>query len=257
MVYKLFVRGGIILALVFAFSAGNVLHPSAAHAAGSPHYSISHYVNFSDFNTTASMLNDWSKTDAARIDPPGDNASCTNHYYGRSVVVILDFGSLNESGGLYGASNWVNGFYLFAYPSDSINLLAYDYAQDYFFNSGVCSHVTLAIGVSNNGECFSVGRTANCIYNAGYYLAESVDEAEQAIKNYGADLPNQMDTAGGDDIENDGTDQWDTYNQTFNAVKGFYGYPTHYLMFDYGYNQPCGDYNPSNNNCGTGNTYPN
>ncbi len=56
MFHKRLVGVTIILAFLMALSAELVMHPSTVHAAGSPHYSISHYVDFSTFSTADSMV---------------------------------------------------------------------------------------------------------------------------------------------------------------------------------------------------------
>lgn len=250
MAYKQLVRVGSIVALLVAFAAGVALHSSSAHAAGAPHHSISHYVNFSDYNTTDSMLKNWAKSDASRMDPPGDGATCSNNYYSQNMVVVLDFGNPNESGGVYGEMNWRGAFF----NAGALSNFAYDYALSYFANSGVCSHVWVAIGTNNSAECSIPGYSASCAYNAGYYLGSAVAVAEQYLTNPGGDLPKQLVMAGGDDIEYDGTWAWDTYNMTNNVLGGFLNYSSTLYMFDYGYtNTPCNDVSHVDAYCGSGN----
>jgi hypothetical protein len=254
MFYKRLVAVAIILALFCAVAAEFTVHLPTAYAAGSPHYSISHYVNFTDYNTTDSMLKNWAKQDASRMDPPGDAGSCPNNYYGKSVVVVLDFGSLQQSGGVYGESNWQN-FHFFDFGA--ISNFAFDYALAYYENSGVCTSVWVAIGTNNADECSHGGIDAgnpNCVYWAGYYLGSAVEVAQQDLNNQGGDVPKQMGMAGGDDIEYDGyTTNWDTYVQTTNALGGFINYPDSFYMIDYGYTTtPCDAISPRPQNCGSG-----
>ena len=250
MFHKRLVGVAIILALLTAFSAEVAVHPSTAHAAGSPHYSISHYVDFRDFSTADSMVKNWAKSDASRIDPPGDSGSCPNNYYGHVVVTVLDFGAPVEDGGAYGAWNWQSQFF----NTGTIADLAQDYAISYYGNSGVCSKMWIAIGTNNSYECGLTGYSSGCVYNAGYYFASAVAVAQNYINGLGGDYPHQFVMAGGDDIEYDGTWAWDPYNWTINALNGFAAYTGGYFMIDFGYTQqPCGDYQP-NNSCGSGNT---
>lgn len=172
--------------------------------------------------------------------------------FGRSVITVLDFGQLNPSGTEYGADNWYGQTW---YSMGAIASFATSYANDYYANSGVCSHVTVAIGVSNSNECNWAGNSPSCIYNEGYGLASGVYVAQASLNSSGGDLAKQIVMAGGDDIEYDGTSSWDSYNQTVNALNGFKNYPVSYSMFDYGYTQdPCGDYSSDPKNpCGRGN----
>jgi hypothetical protein len=267
MSYKLLVRAGIMLALVFTIAAEFVMHPSTAHAAasaanlavakclsGGQHCSISHYVNFSDWSQTDSMLKSWAMADADRVDPSGDGNLCAHHYYYADVVAVLDFGSPNLLNGSYGITNW-QGLFL---PYGSINTLAFDYAMAYYNRAGVCSHLWVAIGINNDVECFYVqgGYSNNCNWNAGKGLAQEDNTAEGNLQLQGGDVPLQLRMAGADDIEYDNTWAWDTYNMTTQALLGFANFSTTtgvtYFMFDYGYsNLPCGDYR-SNNVCGGG-----
>ncbi len=168
------------------------------------------------------------------------------------MLAVLDFGAPEEEGGVYGGYNWLGDFF----NTGTLAVLAEDYATSYYVNAGVCSRMWIAIGTNNSYECGVTGYTSSCVYNAGYSYASAVEVAEQDITNLGGDYPVQLGMAGGDDVEFDGTWNWDPYNRTINTLNGFAAYPTGgFYMIDFGYTQqPCGDYHQNNNNyCGSGN----
>jgi hypothetical protein len=247
-------QAGTVLALIGAMIFTVMARPSPALALSTSQHSISHYVNFTTTAQTETALKDWAIADAAREDPPGDNNQCAPNYYSKDLVTVLDFGQPWPSSGNYGARNWTYTWYDFG----TIANLAYDYALDFYNNSGACSHVSVVIGMNNSNECGGYSQTS-CIYNEGYYLAWAVFAAENDIKSYtggGDDLQYQVTTEGGDDIEDDGTSSWDPYYVTVNFLNGYNAFPNikGYIksnLFDYGYtNYPCGPYNASQH-CGT------
>ncbi len=117
----------------------------------------------------------------------------------------------------------------------------------------------MAIGVSNSYECTAANQKQSyyCLNNEGTGLGLAVSNAENALHSYAgqssanADILNQVNIAGGDDIESGPS--FDTYNVTQDFMGGFAGENNltggGYYLWDYGgVGSLCGS------NCSTGNT---
>ncbi len=203
----------------------------------------------------------WAQQDASRIDPMGDNSSCSGSYYDRTVIAVLDFGSpdYNPAGTEWGVDNWGADGTQYWYSYTNLQSFADQYAETYYNKAGVCSHMTVVIGVSNSYECTAANQQQSyyCIYNEGTGLDMAVSSAENTLHSYAAqssanaDILNQVNTAGGDDIESG--PGFDTFNETEGFMSGFTAenslIGSSYYLWDYGgVGSICGS------NCATGNT---
>ncbi len=235
--------------------------PRVAVAATVINNSISHYVNFPTYADTMNAMVYWAQQDASRIDPMGDNSSCSGNYYGKTVIAVLDFGSpdYNAAGTEWGVDNWGAYGVQYWYSFTNLQSFAEQYAEEYYVNAGVCSHMTVAIGVSNSYECTAANQQQSlyCLNNEGTGLGLAVSNAENALHSYAgqssanAAILNQVNIAGSDDIESG--PGFDTYNVTQDFMGGFAGENNltggDYYLWDYGgFGSLCGS------NCSTGNT---
>lgn len=134
-----------------------------------------------------------------------------------SYLAILNFGQV-------GYANQYGTYYFnkaAGYPFISDNQIAAaveQYATGWFYATGTCPSLRIAIGTNNSNEC-PHGSPCSTYY-AGYAWGNMVNTVNSWLSARG--FSPQIDAAGADDIETDLAHGWDTPGKTFPFLQGFY-----------------------------------
>lgn len=225
---------GVLLLILISLINETATQASTAHAATRTKllpsatapavYSHSWYVTNPDIpNNYQAMYN------LGRSDGAYDSTNCT------VSQIVLDFGQVDYSTAYWGGSSGY-GTYIFnsslGYPfiTDAQVVAATEnYIRGWFNGSSSCPRLRIVIGVNNYRECLSGCST----YNAGTAWGQSVKALSNYVSANGWSWQ-IVDVNGGDDIETDVPNGWDTYSKTFGFVQGFKNGDSTALFMDFG-----------------------
>lgn len=220
--------------MLIAFIGGKIAPSSIAHADGHSKllplataptvYSHSWYITNPDIPHSYQAMYNLGHSDGAY-----DSTNCT------VSQIILDFGQVDYNSGYWGGGTGY-GTYIFngslGYPfiTDAQVLAAAEhYVHGWYDGSSSCPRLRIVIGVNNYRECLSGCST----YNAGTAWGQTVQALNGyvAANNWNWQI---VDVAGGDDIETDVPNGWDSYSQTLGFVQGFRNGDSAALFMDFG-----------------------
>ena len=176
---------------------------SVSLAATAPAYTLSHYVTYADSNTMYNM--------GCNLGTQDKNAGITY-----DNIVVLDFGSPQVSGGVYGVSTYGNSFTSMAGVENALE----NYAKGFYTCTGSnLSTLRVVAGTSNYGSYVSYGH--------GQALANSVNNINSWLSTQG--YTQYITAAGGSDMET----SWNSPATTRSWADGYNS--THqYGLYNYG-----------------------